>query len=167
MHQKATLESRKIIWEKVYTRFFSYCYDLHIKINFHKSFSNGIFIWKGQIWRSIWSPNFSLACHLQQKLYLVLYMFLKPFRCFNLSPEIRIYELYQLVQILAKMKHTRSLDFVVYAGLLIDKNWEKENWSMQQYTARANSDTELKAHILIKKTNWNHFHFIDESKFLR
>ena len=151
---------------------YCWCYDLHIKINFRNSlhnelFSNGIFVWKGQIWRSIWSPNFSLACHLQQKLYLVLYMFLKPFRCFNLSPEIRIYELYQLVQILAKMKHTRSLDFVVYAGLLIDKNWEKENWSMQQYTARANSDTELKAHILIKKTNWNHFHFIDESKFLR
>ena len=151
---------------------YCWCYDLHIKINFHNSlhkelFSNGIFAWNGPIWRSIWSPNFSLACHLQQKLYLVLYMFLKPFRCFNLSPEIWIYELYQLVQILAKMKHTRSLDFVMYAGLLIDNNWEKENWSMQQYTARANSDTELKAHILINKANWNHFHFIDESKFLR
>ena len=40
-------------------------------------------------------------------------MFLKNFWCFNLSPEIRNFELSQLVQILAKTKQQWYLEFIV------------------------------------------------------
>ena len=40
-------------------------------------------------------------------------MLLKAFRCFNLSPEIWILELSQLVQILAKTKQSLVVDFTV------------------------------------------------------
>ena len=40
-------------------------------------------------------------------------MLLKTFRYFNLSPEIRIVELSQLAQILAKTKQPSVLDFTV------------------------------------------------------
>ena len=46
-------------------------------------------------------------------------MFLKTFRCFDLSPEIRIFELSLLVQILAKTKQAWSLDFTVWRHLLL------------------------------------------------
>ena len=57
---------------------------------------------------------------------MVLKVFLKTFKCFKLSPLIWIFELSQLVQILAKTKQTWSLDFTVYWFYLrsvISRSW--------------------------------------------